>query len=65
MQPNLSSYPFSLKFMTFLLFFVPALFSRFIEASALPSLSMDQTPHVQHAVLRDFLLILLSQVHQF
>ena len=37
------SYSFSLDMMTLLLFFLSTLFSRFVEASALPSLSMAKT----------------------
>ena len=64
MVRNSLSYSFSLDIMALLLFLMSPLFLRFIEASALPTLSMDKTFHVWHAELRDFVLIpLLSHVH--
>ena len=64
-MPNSLSYLISLDYMTFLLFFISALFPHFIEASALPSLSMDKTLSRSACRVRDLVLILLSQVHQF
>ena len=64
MLPSSLSHSFSLDLMIFLLSFLSALFSCVVEASAIPSLSMDNIL-VQHPELRDFPLILPSHVHQF